>query len=148
MVYIANIIHPNGNGYCIVSADNPKQAESIIRAQSRYHDARIADFKKLCWQDTDTHIIYEGAITTLGKNAYDLAVKHGFRGTVEDWLKSLKGEKGEAGEPGSPGQDAEPLPYKDWDEKSKEELVNSVVSNVDFGIIASTQDIDELFKNK
>lgn len=139
MVYIANIIHPNGNGYCIVSADNPKQAESIIRAQSRYHDARIADFKKLCWQDTDTHIIYEGAITTLGKNAYDLAVKHGFKGTVEDWLKSLKGEKGETGEP---------LPYKDWDERSKEEFVNSVVSNMDFGIVASTQDIDELFKNK
>lgn len=40
-----------------------------------------------------------------GKSAYEIAVEHGFEGTEEEWLESLKGEKGD---PGPPGQDAEP----------------------------------------
>ena len=31
-----------------------------------------------------------------GKSAYELAVMHGFKGTEEEWLASLKGEKGAA----------------------------------------------------
>jgi hypothetical protein len=30
-----------------------------------------------------------------GKSAYDLAVENGFKGTVEDWLNSLKGQNGQ-----------------------------------------------------
>lgn len=32
-----------------------------------------------------------------GYSAYEIAVKHGFKGTEEEWLKSLKGEKGDTG---------------------------------------------------
>lgn len=32
-----------------------------------------------------------------GDSAYDVAVKNGFTGTVEDWLASLKGEDGPPG---------------------------------------------------
>ncbi len=32
-----------------------------------------------------------------GKSAYELAVMHGFDGTEEEWLASLKGEKGDPG---------------------------------------------------
>lgn len=35
-----------------------------------------------------------------GKNAYELAVDCGFEGTLEDYLNSLKGEKGDKGDPG------------------------------------------------
>ncbi len=35
-----------------------------------------------------------------GKSAYEIAVMHGFQGTEEEWLESLKGEKGENGENG------------------------------------------------
>lgn len=38
-----------------------------------------------------------------GKSAYELAVMHGFKGTEEEWLASLKGEKGEKGDPGTGG---------------------------------------------
>ena len=31
-------------------------------------------------------------------DAYDIAVKHGFNGTEEEWLASLKGEKGDKGD--------------------------------------------------
>lgn len=32
-----------------------------------------------------------------GYSAYDLAVNEGFKGTLQEWLKSLKGEKGDTG---------------------------------------------------
>ncbi len=32
-----------------------------------------------------------------GFSAYDLAVKHGFKGTEEEWVASIKGEKGDPG---------------------------------------------------
>lgn len=42
-----------------------------------------------------------------GKSAYELAVMHGFKGTEEEWLASLKGEKGEQGEQGVQGEKGE-----------------------------------------
>jgi hypothetical protein len=45
-----------------------------------------------------------------GKSAYDLAVEHGFTGTVADWLQSLKGEQGQDGidgKDGAPGERGE-----------------------------------------
>lgn len=39
-------------------------------------------------------------LDTLCISAYEIAVKNGFEGTEEEWLKSLKGEKGDKGEPG------------------------------------------------
>lgn len=33
-------------------------------------------------------------------SAYGIAVKHGFKGTEEEWLESLKGAKGDQGDPG------------------------------------------------
>jgi len=37
-------------------------------------------------------------IAVLSIDAYGVAVKNGFEGTVEEWLASLKGEKGDPGE--------------------------------------------------
>lgn len=33
-----------------------------------------------------------------GASAYELALRNGFSGTLEEWLESLKGEPGEPGE--------------------------------------------------
>lgn len=43
-----------------------------------------------------------------GKSAYEIAVEHGFEGTEEEWLASLKGEPGEPGKDGAPGRDGAP----------------------------------------
>ena len=37
-------------------------------------------------------------LSVLCIDAYGVAVKNGFEGTVEEWLASLKGEKGDPGE--------------------------------------------------
>lgn len=38
-----------------------------------------------------------------GASAYEIALEHGFEGTEEEWLASLKGEKGDKGDPGEGG---------------------------------------------
>ena len=40
-----------------------------------------------------------------GDSAYKVALDNGFRGSQEEWLKSLKGEPGEPGKQGEPGKD-------------------------------------------
>ena len=40
-----------------------------------------------------------------GYSAYEIAVIHGFEGTEEEWLESLKGEDGQQGIQGIPGDD-------------------------------------------
>lgn len=41
------------------------------------------------------------ALSMIAIDAYGVAVKNGFEGTVEEWLASLKGEKGEPGKDGA-----------------------------------------------
>ena len=50
-------------------------------------------------------------IEGLGKSAYAIAVAHGFRGTEQEWLESLKGLQGPQGEPGPKG---DPFRYEDF----------------------------------
>ena len=40
-----------------------------------------------------------------GKSAYQIALEHGFEGSEEEWLASLKGEDGVIGKDGEPGED-------------------------------------------
>lgn len=58
--------------------------------------------------DKDTRLpLLEG----LGKSAYAIAVAHGFQGTEQEWLNSLRGPKGDPGlqgPPGPPGPPGEP----------------------------------------
>lgn len=42
-----------------------------------------------------------------GKSAYELAVEEGYTGTLEEWLKDLKGEPGEKGDKGDTGAQGE-----------------------------------------
>lgn len=58
-------------------------------------------------------------IEGLGKSAYAIAVAHGFRGTEQEWLDSLKGLQGPQGEPGPKG---EPFRYEDFTQEQLESL--------------------------
>lgn len=60
--------------------------------------------------DTEWKFISDlsGAQGIQGLSAYQVAVQHGFEGTEDEWLISLKGEKGETGPKGEPGADGAP----------------------------------------
>lgn len=45
--------------------------------------------------------LYIGGTTKYGLSAYEIAVNHGFKGTVEEWLDELSGPEGPAGPPGA-----------------------------------------------
>lgn len=58
-------------------------------------------------------------IEGLGKSAYAIAVAHGFRGTEQEWLDSLKGLQGPQGDPGPKG---DPFRYEDLTPEQLEAL--------------------------
>ncbi|MDU7145803.1 MAG: collagen-like protein [Veillonella sp.] len=58
-------------------------------------------------------------IEGLGKSAYAIAVAHGFRGTEQEWLDSLKGLQGPQGDPGPKG---DPFRYEDFTAEQLEAL--------------------------
>ena len=58
-------------------------------------------------------------IEGLGKSAYAIAVAHGFRGTEQEWLDSLKGLQGPQGESGPKG---DPFRYEDFTPEQLEAL--------------------------
>ena len=58
-------------------------------------------------------------IEGLGKSAYAIAVAHGFRGTEQEWLDSLKGLQGPQGDPGPKG---DPFQYEDFTPEQLESL--------------------------
>ena len=49
------------------------------------------------WQELNTSITNKLSTIKDGKSAYELAKEHGYVGTAEEWLASLKGVKGDAG---------------------------------------------------
>ena len=103
-LYLAQYTHKYGNGYAIIGARNAEQVSSILRNQGRFKDAIIVACKKIelpTPPDGDMQLMIEGAVTTIGNSAYDIAVSLGFRGTKEEWLESMKGPKGDPGPAGS-----------------------------------------------
>ena len=59
----------------------------------------------------EPYYIAGGGAGEPGKSAYEIAVEHGFVGSEEEWLASLKGEKGDKGDKGDRGEQG--LPGKD-----------------------------------
>lgn len=49
------------------------------------------------WQELNTSITDRLSTIQDGKSAYELAKEHGYVGTIEEWLASLKGVKGDTG---------------------------------------------------
>lgn len=52
------------------------------------------------WQELNTSITDKLSTIKDGKSAYELAEEHGYVGTEEEWLASLKGLKGDKGDTG------------------------------------------------
>lgn len=59
----------------------------------------------------EPYYIAGGGAGEPGKSAYEIALEHGFVGSEEEWLASLKGEKGDKGDKGDRGEQG--LPGKD-----------------------------------
>ena len=90
-----------------------------------------------------------------GRSAYEIAVAHGYEGTEEEWLASLKGEKGDQGDPGKqgeqgapgvkgdPGEKGDPGTKGDQGDPGKDGLTTSVngIAQVDGNVALTASDI-------
>ena len=107
------------DNYIVLAIDNPELVSGILRVMITlyYEDDDMADgyrTESVMMREVESlsDSIAEGVadISVVGYSAYRIAVMHGFEGTEEEWLESLKGEPGEPGvdgEPGEPGRDGE-----------------------------------------
>lgn len=75
----------------------------------------------------------------LGKSAYAIAVAHGFKGSEQDWLDSLRGPKGD------PGDKGDPFEFSDF---TPEQLNALKGKKGDPGDPGSAEKAAELLKNK
>lgn len=92
--YIVQFSYDHGNGYAIVNGKSPQNIEGTLRRQSKYEHITVTSYREIEYFGNDTSLIFEGGITTYGHSAYDIAVEHGYRGTEEQWLESLKSQGG------------------------------------------------------
>ena len=83
-------------------------------------------------------------IEGLGKSAYAIAVAHGFRGTEQEWLDSLKGLQGPQGEPGPKG---DPFTYADFTPDQLEALKGSKGDKGEDGASATADNAHQLLLN-
>lgn len=105
------------NGFIIVSIDVPGFVSGLLSMEvtMKYPDSEMPDRVRLetkrvlleampCIENTD-NVEWNGVISheVVGRDVYAIAVAHGFEGTEEEYLASLKGPKGDSGEQGVQG---------------------------------------------
>lgn len=105
--YLLQFTHKNGNGYAVVNATDPKVAENVFKAQTKYKDAGITSVKELRWFGQEMQLVEEGSVVTYGQSLYDLAVYNGYKGTLQEFMEYMKGPQGEVGPQGEQGQQGE-----------------------------------------
>ncbi len=101
------------DNYIVLAIDNPELVSGILHVMITlyYEDDAMPDgyrTETVMMREVESlsDSIAEGVadISVVGYSAYRIAVLHGFEGTEEEWLESLKGEPGE---PGRDGVDAD-----------------------------------------
>lgn len=88
-------------GYAIVAGSSARVANTILSNQGRYIEegyliVSTRDIGFHAEEITNNRILLEG-VSPDGMSAYDLAIRAGFKGTLQQWLDSLKGSTGDPG---------------------------------------------------
>lgn len=96
--YILEFISKDGNGWAIINANSPNQAESVFYTQTRFESTKVTNIRESRYYGEEMQLVYEGSIVTqITEDLYTLAVENGYTGTLEEFIESQKGEKGDPG---------------------------------------------------
>lgn len=156
------------NGYAIVAASTPTEANQILRTQGKYKYIQYniittQILAEMC-DCNGTKVLVEGIVSG-GDSAYKTAVKNGYSGTEEEWLESLRGPQGligpigPKGEDGKDGMDGITPDMSDYydvtaiDEKLKEihdklKVLDSITYPVITNLELSPSDTEILYSNQ
>ena len=124
--YILQFLYKDGNGWAIVNARTPQQAENIFKIQTKFNKPKVTSIKESKWYGENMQLVYEGTTITGNLSPYDLAVMEGYVGSLDEWLKTLKGEKGDPGEKGDKG---DTFTYEDLTEEQLDKIGEHVPLN-------------------
>lgn len=107
------MLSTNGSNNTLVNLSN-----RLIKLETSLHSHDNTATLDKIGETTDGTLLFDGKKITNsgsgngvdgvdGKSAYEIAVEHGFSGSEEEWLQSLKGEKGDPGKDGTNGSDGQ-----------------------------------------
>lgn len=87
--YLIQYFNRLGNGYAIIGAPSPKEAEQVLEGQGKLaKEYTITSIKLLEGCYPVNTIVQEGIINN-ALSAYDIAVRNGFKGSEAEWYHSL-----------------------------------------------------------
>lgn len=58
--YILKFIYKEGNGWAIVNAHSPNQAESVFYSQTKFESPKVANITELRYYGEEMQLVYEG----------------------------------------------------------------------------------------
>lgn len=102
--YILQFKYKEGNGWAIINAHSPNQAEQVFYTQTKFDTPNVISIQESNYYGEEMQLVYEGSVSTLNANLYSLAVLDGFEGSLDDFIQSQKGEKGDKGDKGDTGE--------------------------------------------
>ena len=128
-LYLMSFVVGSDSGLALVSAPTARQADQLLRNGGKYNGSpssyTILQTRDIGLASTlRTEVLMESYVNALvafdaimsvankyigpqgyeGKSAYDVALEHGYSGSEEEWIASLKGEKGNTGDPAGFGE--------------------------------------------
>ena len=92
--YLIQFIYKNSNGWAIVNATTPIEAESVFKQQTKYPDVIVTNIKETKWYGESIQLVFEGSVTTsalatVSVSLSDLIENTDAYASVDDYLQSV-----------------------------------------------------------
>ena len=83
--YILQFLCKKGNGWAIVNAYSPNQAEEVFKKQTKYEGVRVTNLHETKYYGEEMQLVFEGSVTTIPSSFYDFSISD----TLKKYIKEI-----------------------------------------------------------